>query len=574
MDHVPLTSPTSLVDDDGDDSLTEIENHWNEAIVSSPAHETPSAALSLDGADIVDPVVEARAKEGLRWADDGDDAIELEDTWAFDNREPTSDVGSLARNEFASVLVNRIEAEQNIRRLYVSHGLSAWGDRMWEFAIALLLINIWPGSLLLVALFGATEAIAVVFAGPIIGDWVDAYERLSVVRTSLFAGNGAVIVSATVIIVLLWRAFSHDVAFWTLVILLLISGSVTKLASVATTLAVEKEWVKLLCDDDAELLAATNARMRRIDLLCLLLAPICVGGLMAWLGPLAGALFIGAWHFALLAPEYIILTWVYNSFNVLREQKEAAAGDQIRKTVRQMVTRTFVVLRDGWGDYRSMEIFRPALALALLYCTVLSFGSLFTAYAYHRGMNEAVLAIARGIGAGFGLLGTFGYPALHRRRGSTWAGGFSIWLQLSLLSLCLIATMVGNASEGDCSDSSDPDCEKRRVSELVLLLLGVVTSRLGLWMFDLAVSQMLQERVPLTILATVNGTQSSMQELLELLGYVLGLALNRPDQFFYLVYISFGFVGCATLFYTAFWRVDMHDDHVLPGMVIIARNGF
>jgi hypothetical protein len=79
-------------------------------------------------------------------------------------------------------------------------------------------------------------------------------------------------------------------------------------------------------------------------------------------------------------------------------------------------------------------------------------------------------------------------------------------------------------------------------------------------MFDLSVSQMLQERVPLAALATVNGTQSSMQELLDLLGYALGLLLHRPDQFFTLVYISFGFVAVATLLYTAFLRDDEYDD--------------
>jgi len=47
-----------------------------------------------------------------------------------------------------------------IYRLYISHFLSAWGDRMWEFAVSLLLIHIWEQSLLLPALYGATVAVA------------------------------------------------------------------------------------------------------------------------------------------------------------------------------------------------------------------------------------------------------------------------------------------------------------------------------------------------------------------------------------------------------------------------------
>jgi len=64
---------------------------------------------------------------------------------------------------------------------YMSHFLSTWSDRMWEFAIALLLINIWPDTMLLVALFGFTESIAVVLGGPVVGDWVDTHPRLEVV---------------------------------------------------------------------------------------------------------------------------------------------------------------------------------------------------------------------------------------------------------------------------------------------------------------------------------------------------------------------------------------------------------
>eukprot|EP00035_Acanthoeca_spectabilis_P025979 m.460755 g.460755 ORF g.460755 m.460755 type:complete len:659 (-) comp22129_c0_seq1:23-1999(-) len=586
MDDVPLTSPEAfLVDDDEDDLLAEIEGLLS-PLPSSPNPQatlsTPPVAAAADTAiaSAPDPTspphnefatakplrVGSGAKR-IRWPDDtSEGSMELEDFRAFDKREPVADVSTPARDQFDYVLVEKIKAQENIRRLYISHGLSAWGDRMWEFAIALLLISIWPGSLLLVALFGFTEAISVVLAGPVIGDWVDTSERLAVVRISLVIGNGMVVLSAGVIGFLLRHETQHDGTFWMLVVLLLLGGSATRLASVATNLAVEKEWVKLICADDTDLLAATNAGMRRIDLLCKLLAPICVGGLMAALGPLAGCILIGLWHCVLLVPEYLILTWVYGSFSVLRKRKRPPAGDgAARPSALAKVTKSFVALRDGWTDYTSMEIFKPAMALALLYCTVLSFGSLFTAYAYHRGVNQAVLAVARGIGAGFGLLGTFGYPALHRRYGTTWSGGFAIWLQLALLSLCLVATWVGGPDDGDCSESTDPQCQPRRTAVLVLLIAGVITSRLGLWMFDLAVSQMLQERVPIAILATVNGTQSSMQELLDLLGYVLGLVLNRPDQFFYLVYISFGSVLAATLLYTSFWRVDTHDSRAGRG---------
>jgi iron-regulated transporter 1 len=68
---------------------------------------------------------------------------------------------------------------------------------------------------------------------------------------------------------------------------------------------------QVICGNDQDLLANTNAVMRRIDLMCKLLAPILVGVAMSAMGPLAGAVLIGLWHFCSVVPEYIILTWVY-----------------------------------------------------------------------------------------------------------------------------------------------------------------------------------------------------------------------------------------------------------------------
>ena len=55
----------------------------------------------------------------------------------------------------------------------------------------------------------------------------------------------------------------------------------------------------------------------------------------------------------------------------------------------------------------------------------------------------------------------------------------------SMLWLCV--TGQGSAARDSCTADRD--------MEMGLLIAGVVTSRFGLWMFDLAVSQMLLERV-------------------------------------------------------------------------------
>ena len=49
---------------------------------------------------------------------------------------------------------------------------------MWEFSIGLILLELRPDSLALVAFFGLVDSLAQVIAGPYIGAYVDRYIRL------------------------------------------------------------------------------------------------------------------------------------------------------------------------------------------------------------------------------------------------------------------------------------------------------------------------------------------------------------------------------------------------------------
>ena len=52
------------------------------------------------------------------------------------------------------------------------------GDRMWQFTITLFLLQLYPGSLLLVGVHGLVMQLAVVVFGTIVGDWVDNNPRM------------------------------------------------------------------------------------------------------------------------------------------------------------------------------------------------------------------------------------------------------------------------------------------------------------------------------------------------------------------------------------------------------------
>lgn len=60
--------------------------------------------------------------------------------------------------------------------LYASHFLSAWGERMWEFAIGLIMLELYPSSLALVSTFGLVDGGAQILSGALIGDYIDRYQ--------------------------------------------------------------------------------------------------------------------------------------------------------------------------------------------------------------------------------------------------------------------------------------------------------------------------------------------------------------------------------------------------------------
>ena len=57
--------------------------------------------------------------------------------------------------------------------LYASHALSTWGQRTWEFAIGLIMLELYPSSLALVSAYGLVDGLAKVLSGSVMGSYID-----------------------------------------------------------------------------------------------------------------------------------------------------------------------------------------------------------------------------------------------------------------------------------------------------------------------------------------------------------------------------------------------------------------
>ena len=190
------------------------------------------------------------------------------------------------------------------------------------------------------------------------------------------------------------------------------------------------------------------------------------------------------------------------------------------------------LLPSGWKVYFQQPIAYAGLGLALTYVNALTFASLMTSYVVSRGMDLGTVGLLRGISGGMGLVGTVAYRVSVSWASLVSTGFWSIAFEFVCLTTSFTSFFVPSYT-----------------GSMALLILGVCASRIGLWVFDTTVTQMMQELVPEGIRGVVGGTQQSLNAFFQCTSFALGLIFYKPDNFF--IYAAAGYLalGIALLLY-------------------------
>ncbi|XP_054977741.1 solute carrier family 40 member 1 isoform X1 [Sorex araneus] len=270
----------------------------------------------------------------------------------------------------------------------------------------------------------------------------------------------------------------------------------------------------------------------------------------------------------------------------LEHEQEPSCGSQMAEPFR-----TF---RDGWVSYYNQPVFLAGMALAFLYMTVLGFDCITTGYAYTQGLSGSILSILMGASAITGIMGTVAFTWLRRKCGLIRTGLISGFAQLSCLILCVVSVFMPGSPldltvspfedirsrfiEADSipaaistetpevllttemltTNGSDPNvfsamsAKSESMISVSLLFAGVIAARIGLWSFDLTVTQLLQENVIESERGIINGVQNSMNYLLDLLHFIMVILAPNPEAFGLLVLISVSFVAMGHIMYFRF----------------------
>ncbi|GAA6008465.1 hypothetical protein JCM10207_007121 [Rhodosporidiobolus poonsookiae] len=453
--------------------------------------------------------------------------------------------------------------------LLAQHLSSSWGARCFEFASYLFLIQLYPNTTLQPSIFGFfTTGAAIFFAGSV-GHLVDVFPRLRFVRGTIIAQKATVGAAYAIFLASFlqlgtnYRSRQKENILTGLFVIVTILSMLLNLATIGISVAVERDWVTAIAKGDGAILTQLNTYLRRIDLLSKLLAPLFVSLLTTAASYTFAAAFLLGFAGASMVFEFIWIDIVYRRFPMLHPDRESAAeepepapsgavdepdrrsvglGIRLQRVWQRLRARLAAEGRD-WIAFVTAPVFFSSLAISLLYLTVLSFEGSMLAWLKSHNYADSFVAGMRGVGVVTGLLGTLAMPLLEKQIGLVRAGSWSIISEVFTLIPALLAFFISAPQDG------------KRGGGLTdgLLFTGMALSRVGLWSFDLCQLKELQQALDHHPRKnSIMALQFSLQNMLDLVKYVVTIVLSRPSQFKWAVLISFCsvFLGaCSYLIY-------------------------
>ncbi|KAJ7249722.1 Ferroporti-1 [Mycena haematopus] len=434
-------------------------------------------------------------------------------------------------------LVDDLDAV-GVRYLLIQHFSSAWGDRTAEFALYLYLIGYFKTTLLPSSIFGFCMTFTGIFFSHWAGSMVDKMPKLLLVRWSILS-----------------QKLSAMGAYICVAGLQSIHPPFLSLSNICISIAVERDWTACISGGSSLRLGKINTYLRQINLLCKLLAPLFVSFLtVACDGDhpsVSIVVLVGISVFA-MAFELYWIQIVYNRFPILEAEQLRKNSERYTPQF-QPITYTeapsrgsnvferAVNLKD-WEEFVRLPVFLSSFSISLLYLTVLSFEGTMLGYLKTLDFRDDFLAEMRGLCVITGLMGTLVTVPLENMLGSARAGSWSIWSMV----VCLLPVMASFYIFGPSNTVGT-----------VLLFGGMALSRIGLWSFDLIQTKQLQDALATHARRnTLTALQFTMQNVADLLKYVLTMILSRPAQFRWAGLVSFLSVSSGAMVYLAYLKKE------------------
>ncbi|KAF3933583.1 hypothetical protein ABW19_dt0205280 [Dactylella cylindrospora] len=458
----------------------------------------------------------------------------------------------------------------SLRGLYISHFLSTWNARTYEFAAVVFTVEAFPNTLLPASISGIAQCITSILLSPSIGAWADrSPSRLNALKTTIIVQRFAVLAACACWTFLLWspsrdgEGGSQPTGLkWSILSVIVALSCVERLAAGGNVVVMERDWVPTLAPAVGESsLHILNATMRRIDLICKVLAPGFVTLLPTGFGALeATAEHSIFWSVIVIAAMSLMSPWVewISAQRVWSRHGLLQAPKMVDRVNEEMSEER------NWGEYLRHKlsgliqfcrsaVFLPTISISLMYLSVLTFSSPMITFLLNAGFSLPVVTIARLFSSLLEVSATavmpWGVKTIKNRP-------VKYWRHVGEDELPAVYGVIGLTS------TPPPTIPGLPTPYFSLpMLLGVAFSRIGLWTYDLAYSQLQQTLPPPSLRGEFTGIEQSFISASELLQWTLTAIMSRPEEFNILACTSWVAVLGAAACYA--WFIRKRRGHLL-----------
>jgi solute carrier family 40 (iron-regulated transporter), member 1 len=435
--------------------------------------------------------------------------------------------------EIENGVLDRGEAYPYQWKLYLMHFFFTFTSRMWDTGIVFLIAELTDNSLFLVALSGLLNNLCLVLFMSSVGRCLDQTNRLKASEIALVI-KGVTLTTAYALCAYLSKIkessteensfMSHENYY--LLYLIPVFSAVAALSFNTISQSVEKDWIVVLAAGNSNWLTSTNTMMTQIDLGVNSLVPVFTGYLFFSFSKSLAASILLCTNLSAAVFLYIFMYFLYYSWPALanrgnllllpnhkNESSQHSVNSNHSKQSAEQSTEQPPSTTTSWyniyDDFFQSGCAGSMIAYAFLFLTVLNFGSLMTVYLRYAGISDGTIGLCRGLAALTGFTGAVIFPYYQGQYGMYTTSAIAILGQCLLVDTAAVSFFLFPPS-----------------ITVIILMIAVLLSRTGLWMFDLGIRQIAQETIPEYCRGKVNGQWRSLTAFFEMTSYLLACIIS------------------------------------------------
>jgi iron-regulated transporter 1 len=281
---------------------------------------------------------------------------------------------------------------------------------------------------MLIIYSGIVRTLASICFSSSVGRWVDrSPDRLKTLMSSITLNRLTVITCCTIWIFIVqpspnpspsssdnvgqfpslpstFSGLTRHVLFATILLL----GIGENLSASGNMMSMERDWVVVAAAPDGSPRDTThlNSAMRRIDLICKLIAPILISFIISATNTKIGVIVVAGMSTASWAVEMLSARHVWNCIPALQALKigpvhiHTSTDSHVRRTsFLTLVSQGLGQYVQDFKNYFHTTVWIPSLSLSLLHLSALSYGATFITFLLSAGFSLDLITIARAVGS-------------------------------------------------------------------------------------------------------------------------------------------------------------------------------